>query len=109
MEDTMAKQLDRGLFHRPANRRSVIPRGAGAAVLGTRAFAAPGARRAGEIREQDGDIVFLSSQLTPIEEAEKMRNSILANFEGTVEFVPEDPGPFADRIAAEAQSGEGSV
>lgn len=105
----MAKQLDRGLFHRPVNRRTVIAGGAGAAMLGTGAFAAPGGRQARELRAQDGDIVFLSSQLTPIEEAEKMRNSILANFDGTVEFVPEDPGPFADRIAAEAQSGEGSV
>ncbi|MGH2532049.1 MAG: extracellular solute-binding protein [Thermomicrobiales bacterium] len=58
----------------------------------------------------DGDsIVFISSQLVPIEEAEKMRNVILADFEGEVEFLPEDPGPFVDRITAEAQAGEGTI
>jgi multiple sugar transport system substrate-binding protein len=109
----MATHRDRGPFNRPINRRNVLLGGAGIAGAGalgaSGALAAPGGRISGISRAQDGDIVFLSSQLTPIEEAEKMRNSILANFEGTVEFVPEDPGPFADRVAAEAQSGEGSV
>jgi multiple sugar transport system substrate-binding protein len=83
---------------------------AAAAALGGRgAFAAPGAGSGRRFLAQDGEIVFLSSQLNPIEEAEKMRNTILANFEGSVDFIPEEPGPFADRIASEAESGEGSV
>ncbi|HEY8446986.1 MAG TPA: ABC transporter substrate-binding protein [Thermomicrobiales bacterium] len=54
-------------------------------------------------------IVFLSTQLRPVEEAEKMRNTILADFEGSVDFIPEDTGPFNDRIAAEAEAGEGTI
>jgi len=58
---------------------------------------------------QDDAIIFLSTQLVPIEEAEAMRNTILADFDRSVEFIPEDPGPYVDRITAEAQSGSGSV
>lgn len=108
----MATHRNGAFFQRPVSRRNVLIGGAGvagAAAIGGSAMAAPGSRKGRGARAQEDDIVFLSSQLTPIEEAEKMRNSILANFEGTVEFVPEDPGPFADRITAEAQSGEGSV
>jgi multiple sugar transport system substrate-binding protein len=80
---------------------------AGAAALGgfaaRRTFASPS-------RRQNGDsIVFLSSQLVPVEEAEKVRNVILADFEGEVEFIGEDPGPFVDRVVAEAEAGEGTV
>lgn len=55
------------------------------------------------------EIVFLSTQLAPIEEAQKMRNQILANFAGDVEFVTDEAGPFVDRINAETQAGRGTV
>ena len=35
-------------------------------------------------------VVFLSTQLRPIEEAQKMRQVILKGFSGQVQFVPED-------------------
>lgn len=112
----MTKQRDNVILGRSMTRRDTLRGTAGlaggAALLGAGALgvsARPGADGWSTYRAQDGEVIFLSSQLTPIEEAEKMRNAILANFEGTVEFVPEDPGPFADRVAAEAQSGEGSV
>lgn len=112
----MTKQREHVILGRSMNRRDTI-RGAaglagGAALLGSGtpgASAVPASRGYSSFRTQDDGIIFLSSQLTPIEEAEKMRNSILANFEGSVEFIGEDPGPFADRIAAEAESGQGSV
>jgi multiple sugar transport system substrate-binding protein len=56
-----------------------------------------------------GEVVFLSSQLAPVAEAEAMRNVILADFPGQVDFIPEDEGPFLDRITAEAQAGQGTV
>lgn len=56
-----------------------------------------------------GDIIFFSSQFKPIEEAEKMRKTILANFKGKVEYLPEDPGPFNDRIQSEAKAGKLTV
>jgi multiple sugar transport system substrate-binding protein len=92
-------------------RRRVLGTGfgaAGAAALGGLAgrrvaSAAPG-------RFQDGEsIVFLSTQLAPVEEAEKVRNTILADFEGDVEFIGAEIGEFNDRIAAEAEAGEGTV
>lgn len=56
-----------------------------------------------------GDIVWLSTQLRPVQEAEKVRGVILDKFPGNVEFIPEDEGPFHDRIAAEVQAGTGTV
>lgn len=101
----------------PGHRATLPAQGAaGAAGIATlggslayRADAAPGASGGRTRHAQDGEIIFLSSQLTPIEEAEKMRNSILANFDRSVGFIPEDPGPFNDRIVAEAEAGSGSV
>ena len=83
----------------------------GGLASGPGAAASPLGRGAGfPRRSQDGDsLVFLSTQLRPVEEAEKMRGTILADFEGEVEFIAEDTGPFNDRIAAEAEAGEGSV
>lgn len=56
-----------------------------------------------------GELVWLSTQLRPVQEAEKVRGVILADFPGQVEFIPEDEGPFHDRIAAETQTGKGTV
>ena len=58
-----------------------------------------------------GDVVMLSTQLAPLEEAEKMRNAILADYPGGFpgeNFVPAaTAAEFADRATAEAASGEG--
>ena len=93
------------------SRRDVLRLGAGAtgaAAIGG-ITGARGSSRA-LARRQDGEsIVFLSTQFTPVEEAEAMRNTILADFEGEVEFIPEELGPFNDRIAAEAEAGQGEV
>lgn len=56
-----------------------------------------------------GDLVWLSTQLRPVQEAERVRGVILANFPGSVEFIPDDEGPFHDRVTAEAQAGQGMV
>jgi multiple sugar transport system substrate-binding protein len=60
-------------------------------------------------RTSAGPLILLSTQFTPVEEAEKMRRVILAGFPGRVQFVPEDLGPFNDRIRAEARTGHMSV
>jgi multiple sugar transport system substrate-binding protein len=77
-----------------------------APAAGAAATAAPAEGQAGG---DAGAITFLSSQFAPVEEAENMRNKILANFPGQVEFIPEDPGPFNDRIRAEAQGGTKTI
>jgi multiple sugar transport system substrate-binding protein len=51
------------------------------------------------------DMVFLSNQLRPIEEAQKVRQVILKGFDAPVEYVVDEPGPWVARIKAEAQSG----
>src|SRR5215469_5184131 len=50
-------------------------------------------------------LIFLSTQLRPIEEAQKMRNLILKSFPQTVDYVTEQPQQFPVRIKAEEQSG----
>jgi len=90
------------------SRRGVIKSGIGAAALG--GLALQGASAAPRARFQDtGDLVFLSTQLAQVTEAEAMRNTILADYEGEVDFITEDLGPFNDRIAAETQAGTGTV
>lgn len=60
-------------------------------------------------QEGDDSLVFLSTQLRPVEEAEKMRERILAEYDGTVNFVGSDVSPFIDRVRAEAASAKGIV
>ncbi len=55
------------------------------------------------------DILFMSTQLRPLEEAQKMREVILKDFPEAVEFVPEDTGPFLTRIKAEGETGKVTV
>lgn len=52
------------------------------------------------------DTVLLSTQLRPIEEAQKMREVILKGFTGKVNFVPEEDAPFVTRMKAEIQTGK---
>lgn len=44
-------------------------------------------------------IVFLSTQMNPVEEAAKMRNVILRDFPGTVDFRPNDNNFMIDQLA----------
>lgn len=82
----------------------------GLAAGGAAAIGGVGLRGAVRTHAQgDGEVVFLSTQLAQVPEAEAMRNTILADFEGEVEFITEDIGPFNDRIAAETQAGSGTV
>ena len=50
-------------------------------------------------------LIFLSTQLRPIEEAQKMRNVILKDFQRDVDYVPEQPQLFPVRIDAALQQG----
>jgi multiple sugar transport system substrate-binding protein len=54
------------------------------------------------------ETIFLSTQLRPIEEAEKFR-AILDGAGQEVEFVPEEVGPFTTRLQAEMAAGQTSV
>ena len=52
---------------------------------------------------QTEHLIFLSTQLRPIQEAQKMRNLILKSFPGEVEYITEEPSQFPTRITAEGQ------
>jgi multiple sugar transport system substrate-binding protein len=57
-----------------------------------------------------GPITMLSSQFGPVEEQEKVRNDVLANFNGEVEFVAfAESAQFQDRLRAESEAGSGDI
>jgi multiple sugar transport system substrate-binding protein len=70
---------------------------------------APGSAQGSAPPADAGDVVMVSSQLVPTAEQELMNNEILANFEGSVEFVGLDSGPFNDQIRAQEEAGEGEI
>ncbi len=56
-----------------------------------------------------GEIVWLSTQMRPVEEGEKLRGVILKDFKGQVEYLPEDTAPFVDRLLAEHKTGNVTI
>src|ERR1700730_5298607 len=54
-------------------------------------------------------LIFLSTQLRPIEEAQKMRNLILKGFPQEVDYITEQPQQFPVRIKAERQGGTHTI
>jgi len=56
-----------------------------------------------------GKVAFISTQCVPVEEAEKMRGVILADFPGQPEFIPADYATFEDTVLAEVKAGKGSI
>ena len=55
------------------------------------------------------DVVFWSTQARPAEEAQAMRDNVLAGFSGTVDYQPNEDGPWLTRLQAELQAGSGSI
>ncbi len=55
------------------------------------------------------DVVFLSTQLRPIEEAQKVREVILKGFPGKVTYVTEQPAQLTVRMKAEGEAGKRTV
>ncbi len=79
---------------------------AAALVAATSASARPTHGASG----QNHEIIFFSTQLTPIQEAEQVRNVILRGFAHRAEFIPApDDRSFEDRVLAEMRSGRGRV
>jgi multiple sugar transport system substrate-binding protein len=107
------RQPPEGLVSTSISRRRALQLGAGFSAVA--AFGLTGCTRATPKPPQppeQGDgrgLVFLSTQLRPVEEAEKMRERILAGYDGVVHFVGSDSSPFIDRVRAEAAGGKGTV
>jgi multiple sugar transport system substrate-binding protein len=83
------------------------PSATSAGPSGSAAPASPDASASASV--EIGSVVMMSSQLNPVEEAEKMRNEILAGFGGEVEFITAEPGPFNDQIRAQEEAGSGEI
>lgn len=77
----------------------------GAGGQGAEATATTGASGSADA----GQIVWLSTQMRPVEEGEKLRNVILKDFKGSVEYIPEDTAPFVDRLLAETKAGRVTI
>ena len=60
------------------------------------------------LHAQGAPTVFLSTQLRPLEEAQKVREVILKGYTGKVDFVVDEPSAFAVRVEAEMKSGKRS-
>lgn len=58
---------------------------------------------------QAESILFWSTQAKLIEETQRMREQVLAGFDGEVDFQPQDFGPFFTRMSAEVKAGEGTI
>jgi multiple sugar transport system substrate-binding protein len=58
---------------------------------------------------QTEPLIFLSTQLRPIEEAQKMRNLILKDFSQEVDYITEEPQQFPERIKEERQGGTHTI
>jgi len=54
---------------------------------------------------QTESLIFLSTQLRPIQEAQKMRNLILKDFSRPVDYITEQPQQLPARVAAEQTEG----
>jgi multiple sugar transport system substrate-binding protein len=56
-----------------------------------------------------GNLVFFSNQFKPVQEQAKMQDIILKEAPVKVDYIPEDPGPFNDRMNAEQKAGKVTV
>ncbi|HET6315803.1 MAG TPA: ABC transporter substrate-binding protein [Chloroflexota bacterium] len=56
-----------------------------------------------------GSLVFFANQFKPVEEQGKMQDIILKDAPVKADFIPEDPGPFNDRLNAEEKAGKVTV
>jgi multiple sugar transport system substrate-binding protein len=54
-------------------------------------------------------VVMLSTQFNVEEESAKMRDNILAGFDGSVDFIGTENADFVNTLRAESQSGSGTV
>ena len=55
------------------------------------------------------DVLFWSTQAKPVEEAQAMREQVLSGFADSVDYQPNDGGPWLTRMNAELQAGSGSI
>ncbi|SMX47799.1 Bacterial extracellular solute-binding protein [Maliponia aquimaris] len=55
------------------------------------------------------DVLFWSTQARPVEEAQAMREQVLSGFGDSVDYQPNEDGPWLTRLQAELQAGSGAI
>ena len=55
------------------------------------------------------DVLFWSTQAKPVEEAQAMREQVLAGHSEAVDYQPNDGGPWITRLNAELEAGSGTI
>lgn len=55
------------------------------------------------------DVLFWSTQAKPVEEAQAMRDQVLAGAGREVDYQPSDGGPWLTRLQAEIEAGKGTI
>jgi len=55
------------------------------------------------------EVLFWSTQAKPVEEAQAMREQVMAGFADGVDYQPNDGGPWITRLNAELQAGSGTI
>lgn len=55
------------------------------------------------------DVLLWSTQARPVEEAQAMRETVLSGAPVTVDYQPNEDGPWQTRLKAEIQAGSGSI
>ncbi|WP_424930862.1 ABC transporter substrate-binding protein [Amaricoccus macauensis] len=55
------------------------------------------------------DVLFWSTQARPVEEAQAMRQDVLTGAPETVDYQPNEVGPWLTRFQAEVEAGSGSI
>ncbi|WP_299677556.1 ABC transporter substrate-binding protein [uncultured Roseobacter sp.] len=55
------------------------------------------------------DVLFWSTQAKPVEEAQAMREQVLAGAGDEIDYQPNDGGPWLTRLNAELQAGSGAI
>ncbi|HEY0637588.1 MAG TPA: ABC transporter substrate-binding protein [Pseudonocardiaceae bacterium] len=53
----------------------------------------------------DGQLTFMSTQFTPVEEKERFRKILADAFPGPVNYVTNEPGPFATQVRSQVSAG----
>lgn len=55
------------------------------------------------------DVLFWSTQARPVEEAQAMREVVLSGHEETIDYQPNEDGPWLTRLQAELQAESGAI
>ncbi|MFV0411355.1 MAG: hypothetical protein ACK5LJ_17145 [Paracoccus sp. (in: a-proteobacteria)] len=58
--------------------------------------------------QADG-LLFWSTQASPVEETQRMRDDVVAGYGAPVDYQASDPAPWLTRIQAEIQAGSGMI